>query len=116
MKGFIAVAYSAIKKMNANKLKKGLSLVWTHDEEIGCVGAQNLCQTLAEKKLSLPRSMLIGEPTSSNICRMHGGHSTLKITFQGEPAHSSKPHLGHSAISAAVQAIRKIEELQILFA
>ena len=51
MKGFIAVAYSAIKKMNANKLKKGLSLVWTHDEEIGCVGAQNLCQTLAEKKI-----------------------------------------------------------------
>ena len=115
MKGFIAVAYSALRRLPASKLRKGISLVWTHDEEIGCVGAQNLCSTLSKKQLSLPRSMLIGEPTSSNICRMHGGHSTLRISFQGEPAHSSKPHLGHSAISAAVQAVQKLEELQLLF-
>ena len=75
MKGFIAVAYSVLQRMNPSKMRKGLSLVWTHDEEIGCVGAQSLCNTLREQQLALPRSMVIGEPTSSNLCRMHGGHS-----------------------------------------
>ena len=64
MKGFIAAAYSALQRINPSQMKKGLSLVWTHDEEVGCVGAQKLCEKLQENDVSIPQSMLIGEPTS----------------------------------------------------
>lgn len=114
MKGFFASTYAAIQKINRKKLKKGISLIWTHDEEIGCVGAQKLCSTLQERNISIPRSILIGEPTSLNIARMHGGHSTLLLKLKGEPAHSSKPHLGVSAILAGVRSIHAIQAVQEL--
>jgi acetylornithine deacetylase len=114
MKGFFAASYHALSHLKMNKLKRGISLIWTHDEEVGCVGAQKLCSTLTEKNISIPKSMLIGEPTSQNIARMHGGHSTLLLRIQGAPAHSSKPDLGVSAILAATQSITAIANVQEL--
>lgn len=114
MKGFFAATYHALSHIKMNSLQRGISLIWTHDEEIGCVGAQNLCTTLKEKNISIPTSMLIGEPTSKNIARMHGGHSTLLLRIQGAPAHSSKPDLGVSAILAATKSITAIAHVQEL--
>ena len=114
MKGFFAASYHALSHVNLKNLKRGISLVWTHDEEVGCIGAQQLCTTLLEKNISLPTSMLIGEPTSKNISRMHGGHSTLLLKITGIPAHSSKPDLGSSAIIAAMKAISAIASVQEL--
>ena len=88
----------ALQDVDLRKLQKKISLIWTHDEEVGCLGAQSLVQQLQSSSLSLPQQTLIGEPTSMNICRMHGGHTTIDIRIQGIPAHSSKPHLGCSAI------------------
>ena len=116
MKGFFACVYAALQEFPLHKLKKGISLVWTHDEEVGCRGAQQLCQTLQEKEISLPKSILIGEPTSMNIARMHGGHSTILIKIKGKPAHSSKPELGASAIIAAGQSIKEIQSIQTILA
>lgn len=114
MKGFFAASYHALSQLSLQNLKRGISLVWTHDEEVGCVGAQKLCDTLVERNISLPTSMLIGEPTSQNIARMHGGHSTLLLKITGTPAHSSKPNLGSSAILAATKAISAIAHVQEL--
>lgn len=114
MKAFFASTYAALQRIKSEKLKRGISLIWTHDEEIGCVGAQKLCSTLQEKEIAIAKSILIGEPTSLNIARMHGGHSTLLLKIKGEPAHSSKPQLGVSAILAGMQSIGAIQSVQEL--
>ena len=112
MKGFFACVYTALASLRGKELKKGITLIWTHDEEVGCMGAQQLCQTLQEQNISIPRSILIGEPTSLDIARMHGGHSTLLLKVKGVPAHSSKPSLGVSAIEAAMRAVNCILGVQ----
>ena len=115
MKGFFACAYTAISNIPRKKLKRGITLIWTHDEEVGCIGAQQLCHTLKQKQISIPHSILIGEPTSLHIARMHGGHSTLLLKIKGAPAHSSKPILGISAIENAMKAIHCILDVQRVF-
>ena len=112
MKGFIAASMAAISELNLRNLTDGLTLIWTHDEEVGCLGAQALQQQLQFANLSLPKAVLIGEPTSLDICRMNGGHTTVEISIKGVPAHSSKPLLGNSAILAAVSVIQQINSLQ----
>lgn len=97
MKGFFAVVYSLLEQLSLQNIKKGITLAFTHDEEIGCVGAHHMVSQLKEADIPLPRAMLIGEPTSMNICNYHGGHSTIIIKIRGRAAHSSKPHLGLSA-------------------
>jgi len=116
MKGFFACVYSALSQLQNRQLKRGITLIWTHDEEVGCIGAQKLCQTLKKRQISLPQSMIIGEPTSLNIARMHGGHSTLLLKIIGSPAHSSKPDLGVSAIEASIKAMSCIMDVQRVLA
>jgi acetylornithine deacetylase len=95
MKGFIANVYTVLPRLDLSKLRKGLTLIWTHDEELGCMGASHLQHQAAD--LVLPQQMLIGEPTSGVIFHHHGGHTTIEFSVLGYPAHSSKPHLGKSA-------------------
>lgn len=97
MKGFIAVVYSLLKELPVHNLKKGITLALTHDEELGCIGANHMLKQLEKFDLPVPKAMLIGEPTSLDICHHHGGHSTIELHIKGRAAHSSKPHLGLSA-------------------
>jgi acetylornithine deacetylase len=112
MKGFIAISLAAVEALPRNRLKRGLSLIWTHDEEVGCLGAQALAGQLEEAGIALPESVLIGEPTDMDICRMHAGHTTIEIRITGRPAHSSKPHLGCSAIAIAAETIASVRDFQ----
>lgn len=114
MKGFFATTMLALRDFDLTKLKKNITLVWTHDEEVGCLGAQSLVQQVRNSGLCLPQQTLIGEPTSMNICRMHGGHTSIDIHIKGIPAHSSKPHLGCSAILILAELIQSIQEYQFI--
>lgn len=114
MKGFFATTMLALKDFNLKKLQKNITLVWTHDEEVGCLGSQSLVQQVRNGGICLPQQTLIGEPTSMNICRMHAGHTTIDIRIQGLPAHSSKPHLGCSAILILAELIQSIQEYQFI--
>ena len=114
MKGFFATTMLALKDFDLSKLQKNITLIWTHDEEVGCLGAQSLVQQVRQKGLILPQQTLIGEPTSMDICRMHGGHTTIDIHIKGIPAHSSKPHLGCSAILILAELIQSIQKYQII--
>ena len=95
MKAFLATVCSILKRFPVNDMRRGLMLMWTHDEEVGCVGASHLVDQC--KHLDTPANTLIGEPTNQQIFHHHGGHCTLEITVTGYPAHSSKPYLGVSA-------------------
>lgn len=109
MKGFIAAVTTAISTLPLNALQRELVLVWTHDEEVGCVGAQHLVEHWQDSLDPLPPDTWIGEPTDLCVCHVHPGHTTLEITCSGRPAHSSRPELGLSAIHMAGHVLEALQ-------
>lgn len=107
VKGFIACLLTAISEVNPAKLPRGLRLILTADEEIGCLGAKRLIAA----DLIQPRRIVIGEPTSLHPARAGKGYCLAEITILGEEAHSAHPHQGKSAIYGAARFITAIEEL-----
>ncbi|GDX80758.1 acetylornithine deacetylase [Deltaproteobacteria bacterium] len=107
MKGFIAATLEALPLLPA--LERELVLVWTCDEEVGCLGSRDLVAKLAGR--ALPRACLIGEPTAFRIQRMHPGHTAVRITCVGRAAHSSKPDLGENAIRKAARVVEALDLL-----
>ena len=109
MKGFIAAVTDALPALPLAKLDRELVLVWTHDEEVGCLGSAALGGQLGGR--ALPSLAWIGEPTSLQICRLHPGHFTVDIACTGRPAHSSRPSLGLNAIEIAAEVIGAMKVL-----
>lgn len=109
MKGFIAATLHAIDGLDLRKLEQELVLIWTHDEEVGCLGSALLAEQLQGEDRVLPTATVIGEPTDFRVLRLHPGHATFAVDIRGRSAHSSRPSLGLSAISLAVEAACAIE-------
>ena len=111
MKGFLAAVTAALKQMDLQNLTRELTLIWTHDEEVGCLGSKILADTWDPTLEPLPTQAWIGEPTDLKICRMHPGHSSVEITCTGKAAHSSRPSLGVNAILIGQRVIAELERL-----
>lgn len=112
MKAFLAATVEGLDRVDVSKLKSELVLVWTHDEEIGCVGSRKLVKRLAESGRVLPKTCWIGEPTDFQVFRMHPGHVAMKVTTRGLSAHSSKPDLGRNALKAMARVIAVVEGIE----
>lgn len=111
MKGFLAATLQALAGIDRRSFTRELSLVWTHDEEVGCLGSAQIAAKLLERRRVLPRACLIGEPTGFRIFRMHPGHVGVEIVLHGQAAHSSRPDLGINAIDAAARVIAAIGDV-----
>ncbi len=109
MKAFLAATMEGLARVDLRKLERELVLVWTHDEEVGCLGSRALVEQLAGRPL--PSLALIGEPTSFSMLRMHPGHAAARIVCTGRAAHSSKPDLGSNAIALAARVLAALETL-----
>ena len=112
MKGFLACTLEAIDRINATDLTEPVVLIWTHDEEVGCLGSARLVKTLQALDRPLPAEALIGEPTDFRILRMHNGHVGVRISTHGSSAHSSMPDLGASAIKAMARVLDMVESVE----
>lgn len=106
-KAFIAAALTAIESIDPAELEKPLALVFTSDEEIGCLGAKRL----ADAKPLSARYAIVGEPTSLQPMRAGKGYCLAEITVRGREAHSAYPQLGASAIFRAARLIEQIEKI-----
>jgi acetylornithine deacetylase len=106
-KGFIAAAMTAVEGIDLKRLRRPLALVFTADEEIGCLGAKRLAETRA---LSA-RYAIVGEPTSLQPMRAGKGYCLAEITVHGREAHSAYPALGASAIFRAARLIAQMEKI-----
>jgi acetylornithine deacetylase len=111
MKGFFAATLDALGRLDLRKLRRELVLVWTYDEEVGCLGSARLAADFAAGGRTLPSATLIGEPTDFEILRMHPGHVAVEIEVEGRAAHSSRPHLGVNAIEGAARVVRAVRQL-----
>jgi acetylornithine deacetylase len=106
-KAFIAASLTAVESLDVSKLTKPLALVFTSDEEIGCLGAKRL---VAEKPFTA-RHAIVGEPTSLRPMRAGKGYCLAQIIVRGREAHSAYPQLGASAIFRAARLVAKIEQI-----
>jgi acetylornithine deacetylase len=106
-KAFIAAALTAVENVDLKKLTKPLALVFTSDEEIGCLGAKRL----ADAKPFAVKYAIVGEPTSLKPRRAGKGYCLAHVTLRGREAHSAYPQIGASAIFRAARLIERIEAL-----
>ncbi|HEX9941812.1 MAG TPA: acetylornithine deacetylase [Thermoanaerobaculia bacterium] len=104
MKGFLALAANLAAEARPERWRAPLALVFTYDEEVGTLGAKRLAESFPEAA-TLPRSAIIGEPTSLRVARAHKGHLKMRATLHGVPAHSGYPHLGVNAVEPAGRVI-----------
>src|SRR6266516_1803693 len=106
-KAFIAAALTAIEGVNVKKLNRPLALVFTADEEVGCLGAKRL----AAARPFRAAYAIVGEPTSLTPMRAGKGYSLAEITVHGREAHSAYPAIGESANFRAARLISMIERI-----
>ncbi len=114
MKGFIAQCLAALVQIDAAKLARPVVLLFTADEEIGCLGAQRLVPALPELLGScpLPKLAWIGEPTLGRVFHAHKGVVAFSVTVSGRGGHSSIPEAGANAIAGAAEVAARLGRLQ----
>jgi acetylornithine deacetylase len=107
IKGFLACALTAVSRLDPARLKRSTALVFTADEEIGCIGAKRIA---AEKNVHA-RYAIVGEPTDLHPVVAGKGYALAAVTVNGRTAHSAFPSEGRSAIYDAARVLQRIEAL-----
>lgn len=106
MKGFLALALTAVSDLNPKRLREPLILLGTADEESSMDGAR----ALAQAGYPRARFAVIGEPTGLVPVRAHKGILMERIQINGQSAHSSNPDLGVSALDAMHRVIGELHD------
>ena len=113
MKGFIAVVLSLIKKIKITELKKPIHLIFSYDEEIGCIGIQKLVPFLKKLKPK-PIFCIVGEPTEMKLVNQHKGKKNYLVSFNGIESHSSLIDDGVNSIKYCSKFIDFLEKKQVV--
>lgn len=113
MKVFIGQCLQVSESLDLKKLKRPLHFVFTADEEVGCLGAKRLKESIQNllKDTPLPKRAIIGEPTSFNIINTHKGIVHFNIDIKGIGGHSSRPDRGKNAIETMGAIIEIIKQM-----
>lgn len=106
MKGGIAAMIDAVEKTDFSKLKSGMKLYFTYDEEIGFGGVNEI----VANNEKFPEYMIFGEPTNNKLLTGHKGLIEYEINFKGVKAHSSNPDKGISVNMNAVKFLYELNE------
>lgn len=110
MKGFIAAAIAKAPDFAARDLARPVHFAFTHDEEVGCLGAQALCHWLRERE-ARPSVAIVGEPTSMAVIEGHKGCCEYTTHFRGLAGHGSAPERGVNAVDYAVRYVTRLMEI-----
>jgi acetylornithine deacetylase len=105
-KAFLAAALVAARGAGAAATHP-LTLLFTADEEVGCLGAKQL---LAEGRIH-PRHAIVGEPTGLTPVRAHKGYCAVEVEVSGVEGHSAYPEVGASAIHATGRLWPELERI-----
>jgi acetylornithine deacetylase len=110
MKGFLACVLAALPAFVAQPLRLPLQLLFSYDEEIGCLGVRSALRQMAQHPVR-PRLCLIGEPTAMQPVLGHKGKLAMRCTVQGHACHSAYTPEGVNAIEVAAQLIVRLQAL-----
>lgn len=98
MKGGIAAFLYALSQTDLSKLKRGIRICFTYDEETGFCGIEEL----VNKGIDFCQYSIIGEPTDNYPCIGSKGLLEYELIFRGSAVHSSKPIPNESSNENAV--------------
>lgn len=109
MKGGIAAFLAAISNTDLSKLKKGIAVYCTYDEEIMFGGVKDLVEAGTE----FPPHVIVAEPT--DLIPMIGSKGLLEyiFTFKGVTTHSSTPIDGKSSNKNAVRFLNRMMDFEL---
>ncbi len=110
MKGFIAVCLAKAEAMAQASLAKPLHFIFSHDEEVGCLGAKRLTPLLATSNI-VARGCFVGEPTSMDVVIGHKAKRNLRGLVHGRSCHSSLAPLGVNAAEYAAEWITGVRRI-----
>ena len=105
-KGFIACALVALGRVTLDTLTKPLMVLFTADEEVGCVGAKRL----VDAGVGRARYAIVGEPTQLRPIRANKGYCLAEVEVRGREGHSAYPDVGTNAIFHAARFLRRLED------
>ncbi|WP_095588214.1 acetylornithine deacetylase [Actibacterium ureilyticum] len=88
MKGFLAAMLHAADRAAGLALRAPLKLVFSYDEEIGCVGLQQM-QDRLQPLLAAPELCIVGEPTGMQVAVGHKGKVSARAVCTGQNGHSA---------------------------
>ena len=115
MKGYLACMLQAADEASKAPLKEPLKLIFSYDEEIGCVGIQEMMDRIPAL-IGGPRACFVGEPTEMQIAIGHKGKAALEAVCTGQAGHSSlAPHFVN-ALHLASDMVVGLRDLQGWFA
>lgn len=110
MKGFIACALAQVPRWVEQTLTRPIYLALSYDEEVGCVGAPRLIESLMADE-PRPAAVIVGEPTLMAPVVAQKGITNLRTTVTGLEAHSSQINQGVSAVHVAARLVTRIEDI-----
>ena len=108
MKSFVAVCLVLAPEFLKRPIETPLNLVFSYDEEIGCLGVRGLIKELSTREIK-PKACIIGEPTSMTVVRAHKGKLSYRCHVHGLEGHSGMAHLGVNAVEFAAEAIARLK-------
>lgn len=111
MKGYLACMLRAADQAAGRDLKEPLKLVFSYDEEIGCVGIQQMADQLAPL-LGTPRACFVGEPTEMRVTVGHKGKAAIRATCNGQNGHSALAPKFVNALHLAADFVAELRGIQ----
>ncbi len=114
MKGFIAVALAKVPdivaRQQAGKLDAPVHFAFSYDEELGCLGAHSLADTIASLPVK-PKLCVVGEPTLMKPITGHKGICDFDCTVHGKESHSSLAPYAVNAVEAGAELVAYIKSV-----
>jgi acetylornithine deacetylase len=111
MKGFDALALSAVPLALERGIKRPLQIALSYDEEVGCTGAPPMIDHMVAMGMPRADTVLVGEPSMMKVVTGHKGGIGYKMHFRGFEVHSSLAPTGVSAIMMASKLINWANEV-----
>ena len=109
-KATLAVVLALLEQLSAEgrRPRTNLLVTATVDEEVDASGAPAFAAWVRRQGLALDH-LAVAEPTHCAPVIGHKGLLRMEFIIQGEPAHSSQPHLGKNAVTAAAHLITALD-------
>ncbi len=110
MKGFLSCVLALVPELTSRKLHTPVHLLFSYDEEIGCLGVRPMVNELG-KTLTKPKMVIVGEPSEMEVVTAHKGIHAFVTEVTGKEAHSSVVDLGVNAVSYASKLIVELDRV-----
>ncbi len=110
MKGFVACSLAKVPDMLKAPLKKPFHLMFSYDEEVGCIGVQPILHKLAGDDFKA-EACFVGEPTEMQVVVAHKSKSSYRAVLTGLSCHSSLAPHGVNAVHYGARLVTKLEEM-----